>query len=128
MRVLLDTHTFLWYIAGDEETSHHARELITDPDTDILFSIASLWEIAIKTSIGKLDLSKPYEVIIPEQIELNSIKVLPISMADLTKVSQLPFHHRDPFDRLIIAQALNHKMSVVGVDSRFEDYDVKLIW
>ncbi len=128
MHLLLDTHTFLWYIAGDEQTSPKARELITDVENDVLLSVASLWEIAIKASIGKLTLSKPFEALMPEQIELNSIEVVPISLDELTTVSQLPFHHRDPFDRLLIAQALERSIPVVGVDSRFEDYGVELLW
>jgi PIN domain nuclease of toxin-antitoxin system len=103
MRLLLDTHTFLWFIDDSSRLSVQAKNLL-EYDADLLLSTASLWEIAIKTSIGKLILAQPYSVFIPQQLALNSIEILPINLAHLVLLSTLPFHHRDPFDRLLIAQ------------------------
>jgi PIN domain nuclease of toxin-antitoxin system len=91
-------------------------------------SVASLWEIAIKFSLGKLTLGKPFDEIIPEQLTINDITILPIDTSALNQVSNLPFHHRDPFDRMIIAQAIAETMSVIGKDAIFSSYDIKLIW
>lgn len=128
MRLLLDTHSFLWFIGGDERLSEVARELISDIDNEVLLSLGSLWEIAIKVSIGKLALGKPFEELIPEQLVLNEIAVLPIGLDDLSLVAKLPFHHRDPFDRLIIAQAITGELPIVGKDAEFTQYSVELIW
>ncbi len=128
MQLLLDTHTFLWYVTGDKRTSPEARNLITDADNGVFVSIASLWEIAIKFSIGKLTLTKPFSDLIPRQLDDNSIGVLDISLDDLALVAALPFHHRDPFDRLIIAQAMGRSLPIVGRDRKFDAYDVTMIW
>jgi len=128
MRLLLDTHTFLWYIAGDERISVRARTFITDPGNDVLLSVASLWEIAIKVSIGKLTLARPFADLIPEEITLNSVEVVSITLDDLNFISQLPFHHRDPFDRLIVAQSVVRAIPIVGRDDRFRDYGINLLW
>lgn len=128
MRLLLDTHSFLWFISGDERMSNVARNLISDIDNDVLISVASLWEIAIKVSIDKLTLGKPFEELIPEQLVLNQINVLVIGLDDLSLVAKLPFHHRDPFDRLIIAQAITGELPIIGKDLEFTLYPVELIW
>jgi PIN domain nuclease of toxin-antitoxin system len=128
VRLLLDTHSFLWFIGGDEQLSDVAREVITDIDNDVLLSVASLWEIAIKVSIDKLALAKPFEELIPEQIALNEIEVHPIGLDALSLVAKLPFHHRDPFDRLIIAQAITGELPIVSKDGAFAQYPVDLIW
>ena len=88
----------------------------------------SLWEIAIKVSLGKLALLKPYELIIPQQIEENDIELLPIAHNHLNKIIDLPFHHRDPFDRLIIAQAMTEGIPIISPDAAFSQYPIKLIW
>ncbi|MFH1117870.1 MAG: type II toxin-antitoxin system VapC family toxin [Pseudomonadota bacterium] len=128
MRLLLDTHSFLWFIGGDEQLPQVAREIIAHMDNEVLLSVASLWEIAIKTSLGRLILGRPFEELIPEQIILNAIEILPIDLEDLTMVTKLPFHHRDPFDRLIIAQAMTRAVPIVGKDAEFARYPVDLIW
>ena len=99
---LIDTNTFLWFISGDSRLSHTAKTLILEIDNEILLSIASLWEIAIKMSIGKLELSMSYEDLLSAQIEDNEIKLLPIEKNHLKELVRLPFYNRDPFDRLII--------------------------
>src|SRR5258707_9054879 len=105
MRCLLDSQAFLWFIVGDARLSGEALETISDIENDILLSMASLWEIAIKSSLGKLDLKQPFAELIPKQLVSNEIALLPIRFEHLVSLLGLPFHHRDPFDRLIIAQA-----------------------
>jgi PIN domain nuclease of toxin-antitoxin system len=128
VRLLLDTHTFLWFIGGDEHLPQVARDMIADIGNEVLLSVASLWEIAIKASLGKLTLGKPFEQLIPEQLILSQIEVLPIGLDDLSEVVKLPFHHRDPFDRLIIAQAVKKGLPIVCKDPEFANYPVQLIW
>lgn len=128
MRILLDTQAFLWFITDDTKLSVFARSLIENPDNDRLLSIAGLWEVAIKMSLGKLDLEKPFEELIPHQLELNDIEVLAIKIVHLKKVSSLPFHHRDPFDRLIIAQSLVEQLPIVSIDTKFDEYGIERLW
>lgn len=128
MRLLLDTHTFLWFFVGDNTLSQTARTLIEDESNEKFFSIASLWEIAIKVSIGKLTLTAPFDDIFPDQLANNGIDVLSITPAHTSAITTLPFHHRDPFDRLLIAQATVEQMEMVSVDAAFDDYPVKRLW
>lgn len=115
MRYLLDTHTLLWFLANDRRLSRHARRLIESSNNDRLLSVASLWEIAIKVRMGKLDLIEPFDRLFPEQLHLNRIEMLHITVDSLVRLTTLPFYprhrnphdqHTDPFYRLIIAQAL----------------------
>jgi PIN domain nuclease of toxin-antitoxin system len=127
MKLLLDTHTFLWFINDNSRLSARAKALL-ESDVDLLLSIASLWEIAIKASIGKLTLSQPYHIFLPQQLTDNDIEILPISLSHLNVVATLPFHHRDPFDRLLIAQTIAEQLSIVSVDAMFDAYSVKRLW
>ncbi len=128
MRFLLDTHAFLWFIGGDERLPSSARTLIADMENEIFLSVASLWEIAIKVSLKKLTLGAPFAELLPGQIIKNEITVLPIDLEALTLVTSLPFHHRDPFDRLMIAQALTQDVPIISRDELFSAYQVKCIW
>ena len=128
MKVLLDTHTFLWFIMGNERLSKDARACIEDLNNEKYISIVSLWEIAIKTSLGKMGLSGSFETVIPKQLEKNGFEVFGITFEHLVLVSSLPFYHRDPFDRLIIAQSLVDIMSIIGVDTIFDSYSVSRVW
>lgn len=128
MRALIDTSTFLWTISDNKKLSSNARRFIANLENEIFISVASLWEIAIKTSIGKLELLLPFNRLIPEQLEQNSITVLPIEVQHLSKIIDLPFHHRDPFDRLIIAQGLSEQLPVITPDAAFGRYSIQLIW
>ena len=128
MNLLLDTHTFIWFIMGSSNLSAHARALIEDVANEKFLSVASLWEIAIKLSIGKLMLSAPFDVLIPQQLSLNGFELLNIEIDHAALVATLPFHHRDPFDRLLIAQASVEKMSVVSIDAVFDAYSVTRLW
>ena len=124
MKLLLDTHIFLWFIMGSSSLSVHARDLIEDVENQKFLSVASLWEIAIKSSLGKLILSGPFDTIIPQQLSLNGFELLNIDVNHTAVVATLPFHHRDPFDRLLIAQAMVEKMPIVSVDAAFDAYPV----
>jgi PIN domain nuclease of toxin-antitoxin system len=128
MKILLDTNSFLWFISGSERLSINARGLIADLNNQLVLSSVSLWEIAIKVSIGKLELLQPYDQLIPAQLEENDINILPIELIHLTTVVGLPFYHRDPFDRLMIAQAITEDLPIVSPDSQLSQYAIKLIW
>jgi PIN domain nuclease of toxin-antitoxin system len=128
MRALLDTHVFVWFIAGEERLSRTVRELLRDRENEILISVASLWEIAIKHSLGKLDLERPFAELIPEQLDRQGIGILPLELKHLAEVDRLPFHHRDPFDRMIAAQALSEGVPVISVDAALDPYGVNRIW
>lgn len=128
MKLLLDTHSFLWFIGGSDRLSLTARSLIEDTDNQPFLSMASLWEMAIKVSIGRLELSLPFDELIPEQMNLNGINILDITTAHVAQVVNLPFHHRDPFDRLLIAQAKIEGMPIVGADETFDAYTITRMW
>ena len=127
MKFLLDAHTFLWFIEDNPRLSTEAKKLL-ESNVDLLISAGSLWEIAIKISIGKLTLTQPFEAFIPDQLAKNAIGLLPITVEHLVLVSALPFHHRDPFDRLLIAQAIAEQLSIVSIDEKFDSYSVNRVW
>jgi len=124
---LLDTHTLIWFIGGNKELSKTALQSIEADDAINLVSVASLWEIAIKISLGKLELKTPFNKI-NGQISENGFEILPVTFDDTLTVSALPFHHRDPFDRIMIAQAITNGLTIISKDERFSSYDVKVIW
>ena len=128
MRLLLDTHTLLWFLGGDPQLSHRAKELILEPDNDILVSVASLWEIAIKAQIGKLALHHPFEEIFPAQLVENEMRVLPIELLHVHRLFELPMYHRDPFDRLLMAQALAEDLPIISSDEGFREYPIGILW
>ncbi len=128
MKYLLNTHTVLWFLKGDKKLSDKARRLIDSPRNSKFLSIVSLWEIAVKVSLGKLVLDKSFERLFPEQLYFNRIKVLDITVDSLIKLTTLPFHHRDPFDRLIIAQALVEGLPIIGTDAAFDAYGISREW
>ncbi len=128
MKLLLDTHTLLWFIAGDKSLSRNARSFIEDAANEKFVSAASVWETAIKISIGKMNLSAPFDKLFPHQLAVNGFTLLPIEIKHISKVVSLPFHHRDLFDRILIAQAIEEKMSLVSIDAVFDAYGVARIW
>ncbi len=128
MKLLLDTHTFLWFIWADARLSDVARDAITQETSHCFISSASLWEICIKVSLGKLNVIQPFEKLVNEHILANGIDILYASASHLDVLVNLPLHHRDPFDRLILAQALSEQATLVSKDSKFEQYDVELLW
>lgn len=123
-RLLLDTHALLWWLTDDPALSAPAREAIADPTNEPLVSTASVWEIAIKRSLGKI--TAPDDL--PSRITDEGLPWLPISADHAWQVRELPLHHRDPFDRLLVAQALTERVSVVTTDPRFEPYGVEVLW
>jgi PIN domain nuclease of toxin-antitoxin system len=128
MRLLLDTHSFLWFIDGSENLSVTGRMLIEDASNQPFLSMASLWEMAIKLSLGKLSLAQPFEVLIPQQMRSNGIESLGLEMDHVATVANLPFHHRDPFDRLLVAQAMVEQIPIVSADTAFDAYGVERLW
>ena len=128
MRLLLDTHAFLWFAAGDERLSPRARRRIEDPAHDKFLSVASIWEAAIKTSLGKLRLSISLEAVIDEGAVRNGIALLDVRRDHAAAVEHLPFHHRDPFDRLLVCQAIIEKMEIISADADLDPYPVRRVW
>jgi len=128
MHALLDTSSFLWFIGGSEKLSRRGREFMLDSDNELFLSTASLWEIAINVSIGKLELLQPFGELIPKQLQNNEIGVMPIRFEHLSAMIDLPFHHRDPFDRLINAQGVKENLPVITNDSMFQKYAVDILW
>jgi PIN domain nuclease of toxin-antitoxin system len=128
MRVLLDTHVFLWWVEGDRALPAKARAVLADQDNECLISLASAWELAIKASLGKLKLALPVKRYVVEHVAANGFRMLDIRMAHIGRIETLAAHHGDPFDRLLIAQALEEKLPVITADPVFRKYGVKRIW
>lgn len=128
MRLLLDTHTFLWWVEDAPDLSRKARQAIINPDNECFLSLVSCWEMAIKLSLGKLKLAGVIERFIPEQLSVNGFRQLEVDFRHVARVATMPFHHRDPFDRLLAAQAKEEKLAIVSADAIFQKYGVKRIW
>ena len=128
MRFLLDTHTFIWFVTDSSQLSTAAKALIEDEYNEKCLSIASVWEMAIKCSVGKLRFELPIQTFVEQQVRQNSMDLLGIQITHLAVVSTLPLHHRDPFDRLLIAQAMVEGLPIVGVDTAFDAYSVQRLW
>ncbi|HEU0016697.1 MAG TPA: type II toxin-antitoxin system VapC family toxin [Longimicrobium sp.] len=128
MSLLLDTHAFLWFIEGDPRLSRAAAERIADPETRVCVSVVSAWEIVIKQRTGKLELGQPIAEWWTTHVAANAFEVLPITEQDVLAVDPLPLHHRDPFDRVLVAQALTNGLSLVSADAAFAAYPVACIW
>ena len=128
MKLQLDTHALLWFIGNDPQLSAPARQSIENSANDKFISAASLWEIAIKLSLGKVKLPQSFDEVFPQQLEINGFELLPISCAHLNQLILLPLHHRDPFDRLLIAQAIADEMTMVTRDPEFSKYPAKILW
>lgn len=128
MNLLLDTHTFLWMSLDDPQLSGTAREQLSDTENELYLSPASYWEIAIKISIGKYNLTEPLAAFVKREIIANNLKVLPIDVEHTAEVSTLPFHHKDPFDRMLIAQSVIERFPLVSRDVIFDQYGVVRIW
>ncbi len=128
MNLLLDTHTFLWFIDGNARLSPRARGLIEDHKNVKLISVASLWEMGIKISLGRLSLAQPFEELIPRQIQVNGFGLLPLRIPHIAKVIALPFHHRDPFDRVLVGQCMAEDLSLVSADPAFDKYSICRRW
>jgi PIN domain nuclease of toxin-antitoxin system len=126
--LLLDTHTLLWFIGNDPRLSPKAKALIEDPGSRLFVSIASCWEIAIKAGRGKMKFSEPSRTLLERELPANDLDLLPITLEHATEVEGLPHHHKDPFDRLLIAQAIVEGIPIISVDAAFDAYPITRIW
>ena len=127
MNVLLDTHTFIWYIEGNTSLTEKAKETIEFSADNVYLSIISLWEIAIKTGKNKLSMQNEYDNLLDVLSSLN-IEILPITFVDTQIYKNLPLHHGDPLDRMIISQAISNNLTIVGCDQLFNDYPIQILW
>lgn len=128
MRYLLDTGIFLWSVGPDKRLNQQARTLLLDSKQELFLSAASAWEIAIKFAIGKLDLPEPPAKYVPSRVNLLGLRTLPITQAHALAVGELPRHHNDPFDRILIAQARSEQMVLMTADPLFSKYSVQTLW
>ena len=127
MRVLIDTHVFIWWTTDPQKLFPRVYSLLIDPDTEALLSVVSIWEMQIKLSLDKLELKTALPELIEDEIDRNRIKLLQISLSHIYAIGDLPNHHRDPFDRLIIAQAKIERLTIVSIDEKFNGYDADRI-
>lgn len=128
MRLLLDTHTLLWWDGTSSLLSDAARNALKDGSNTVFMSVVNAWEMQIKTQLRKLTLHKPLADIINEQRINNGFELLDVELSHVLALDSLPFHHKDPFDRLLIAQARHENLTLVSNDGRFSPYSVKLLW
>ena len=128
MKLLLDTHTFLWLDSGPEQPSHTALAACEDPANQLYLSVVSAWEIQIKRQIGRLQLDVPLDQMIQAQQAANALRIIPVELHHVYVLDELPLHHHDPFDRLFIAQAKAEQAWLVSTDRQFEPYLVTVIW
>ena len=124
MKLLLDTHVFIWWDSQSTSLSASMRAVCEDPENTLYLSMVSVWEMQIKAQIGKLDLDRPLPLLISDQLESNSVKILPIELPHIFALGTLPMHHRDPFDRLLISQAQSEGLVLVSDDAIISQYDV----
>ncbi len=127
MRLLLDTHIFLWYISGDSKLPTDLRDAIRDPGNEVYLSVASVWEAVIKHGLGKLPLPEPAGAYLPRQRERHGISSLPLDEESVSRLGSLPLLHRDPFDRMLICQALEHGLTISTVDDAIGEYPVAVL-
>jgi len=128
MKYLLDTHAFLWWIGDDRRLSEAARDAISRAENELFFSVASAWEIAIKTQLGRLTLTTSLDKFLTEQIRRNDLDILPIGLYHAITLHGLPLHHRDPFDRMLVAQAIAEELTLISRDELIRQYDVPVRW
>jgi PIN domain nuclease of toxin-antitoxin system len=127
MKLLVDTHAFLWFLAGDEQLSARARGAMEDLANEWWLSAASVWEMSIKCSLGRLTLPAPVDEYVGRKVQ-QGLRVLAIDWTHAAAVQRIPFHHRDPFDRLIVCQAVCERLAVVTRDTVFSKYGVPILW
>jgi len=127
MKALLDSHAFLWALSGDTRMSTRARDIFEGPSS-LSLSIVSIWEILIKVQLGKLGLPRPAASYIFSELVKNKIATLPIRLDHLIAYENLPLHHRDPFDRMLIAQGIKEELPIITADRNFQNYSVHTIW
>ena len=128
MNLLLDTHALLWFLNDDPSLGATAKALIQDPANHKVVSVASCWEIAIKVGLKKLDLGEPATTFLPRELTTNGFDLLGIELIHATSVESLPLHHKDPFDRLLVAQSMIEKLPIVSVDTQLDAYGITRLW
>jgi PIN domain nuclease of toxin-antitoxin system len=128
MRILIDTHVFIWWTSDAQKLSPRVYNLLTNPNTEALLSIVSIWEMQIKLSLGKLQLKVSLPELVDDEIKRNRIELLQLDISHIYALSSLPQHHRDPFDRLLIAQSMSEGLEIVSVDENFDAYGVQRFW
>lgn len=128
MRILLDTHAFLWWVMDNDRLSDRVRKIILDSNNQVFFSAASAWELSIKVGTRNLILPEPIDIYIPTRLANNSFESLPIEIRHTLQVASLPDHHRDPFDRILVAQCLVDNLTIASCDPQIKRYPVQQIW
>ena len=130
MTYLLDAHTFLWWARDNPALSQSARSAIQNPNNHIALSVASVWELSLKCSLGKLPDFEPFQnsTLLSQFLLSQGIRLLPIMLGDIAQAASLPMHHKDPFDRIIVAQAQRQKMTLVSKDETLKSYAVQVVW
>jgi len=128
MKVLLDTHSMLWWLAQDQRLSSMARETIGDGRNHLVWSMASSWEISVKVGIGKLTLGRPLQQLFADIVSDQGVELLPITHDHCTRLSTLPLHHRDPFDRMLVVQAQGERIPILSADPKLTQYDIEVLW
>lgn len=128
MRLLLDTHVLLWWDSEPSKIPPSTLQILENPENSLWISIVSLWEIQIKTQLGKLKLNLPLQDLVAQQQQINGLQLLPIDLRHILALEALPYHHKDPFDRLLIAQSIAENLVCVSADSVFQQYAIPLLW
>ena len=128
MRVLIDTHVFIWWTSDVQKLSSLVHNLLLDPSTEAILSMVSIWEMQIKSSLGKLQFRTALSELVDDEINRNRIELLPLSLSHIYALSNLPHHHRDPFDRILIAQSMEEDLQILSIDEKFDAYGVKRLW
>ena len=128
MRVLIDTHVFIWWTSDVKKLSSRVHDLLLDPSTEAILSVVSIWEMQIKLSLGKLQFRTDLSELVDDEISRNRIELLPLSLSHIYALSYLPNHHRDPFDRILIAQSMDEDLQILSIDEKFDAYGVNRLW
>lgn len=128
MRLLIDTHVMLWWLRDDERLSHRARSILGDGRSELLWSMASSWEIAVKLRTGKLEIDRPLARLFADLVTDQGVEVVPVGHEHCTRLADLPLHHRDPFDRMLVVQAQDAGVPILTVDPKLAAYDIELLW
>ena len=128
MKLLLDTHTFIWWTTEPSRLSQPVTEALTNPDNEVFLSVASLWEMQIKKQLGKITFARPLPDLVADEQRANALRLLPVMAEHVYRLDQLPPHHKDPFDRLLLAQAKCEGATLVTSDNALKVYDVALLW
>jgi PIN domain nuclease of toxin-antitoxin system len=128
MRILIDTHVFIWWTSDSQKLSLAVYDLLSNPNTQVILSVVSIWEMQIKLSLGKLQLKTALPKLVEDEVKQNRIELLPLDLSHIYALSNLPNHHRDPFDRLLIAQAKREELVIISIDEKFDGYDIERLW